>query len=443
MRVRLKVRLYDASPSVQMYRCDNKAFISFFPIDQSTYDAQQIETLMNTPIGDFVQGRFEELWNAPGTVKLREVTSMPLRLSRSGSRARPVRGALRAPRRRALRHRSPAAAPHHPLRHRHPAGPAGRRGTPPTGSTRPTRRSRPPTTGSMMLFRAKYGLDLAPPTGNDDPMIISLIPDTATHDVAVADEARRASGASAILGSWRHRTRPNRSGSAGSSTLTGRSFHSPYGAEALRRFAAQLGRAGARHGAARRRPLPAAPLRPAAGHRGRTDGRLRRPGARGVPAGHQPALPRPGPPVRADAGARRPGAAPPRRRSTSGWPSRCGRWVTGRSGCTRSASSPAAATPACPPPRVATATGISSSACTCSPAATASAVSRSWSWPTAPLERFTLGQPLDCVIVEDAAVWHEVTPIRAAPGAAEGVRDMLLVDLNPYPACSHPDAAEP
>ena len=48
------------------------------------------------------------------------------------------------------------------------------------------------------------------------------------------------------------------------------------------------------------------------------------------------------------------------------------------------------------------------------------------------VERFTLEQPLDSVIVEDAAVWHEVTPIRAAPGAAEGIRDMLLVDLNPY-----------
>lgn len=46
-------------------------------------------------------------------------------------------------------------------------------------------------------------------------------------------------------------------------------------------------------------------------------------------------------------------------------------------------------------------------------------------------ERFLLSECLDTVIVEDAAVWHEVTPIRAAPGAGQGVRDMLLVDLNP------------
>jgi hypothetical protein len=47
---------------------------------------------------------------------------------------------------------------------------------------------------------------------------------------------------------------------------------------------------------------------------------------------------------------------------------------------------------------------------------------------------FTLEHPLDTVVVEDAAVKHEVTPIRAARGSTEGVRDMLLVDLNPYRA---------
>jgi len=50
------------------------------------------------------------------------------------------------------------------------------------------------------------------------------------------------------------------------------------------------------------------------------------------------------------------------------------------------------------------------------------------------VSEFTLARPLDTVVVEDAAVTHEVTPIHATPGKAEGVRDMLLVDLNPYRA---------
>jgi hypothetical protein len=81
----LRVRVYDASPSVQMYRCDNKAFIAFFPIDQSTYDAQQIEALMNTPIGDFVQSRFDELWSAPTTADLPAVTALRPRWTRPTS----------------------------------------------------------------------------------------------------------------------------------------------------------------------------------------------------------------------------------------------------------------------------------------------------------------------------------------------------------------------
>lgn len=45
--------------------------------------------------------------------------------------------------------------------------------------------------------------------------------------------------------------------------------------------------------------------------------------------------------------------------------------------------------------------------------------------------RLTLQQPLDSLIVDDTAVWHEVSPISPLPGAATGLRDMLLVDLNP------------
>jgi hypothetical protein len=44
--------------------------------------------------------------------------------------------------------------------------------------------------------------------------------------------------------------------------------------------------------------------------------------------------------------------------------------------------------------------------------------------------RRTLNEPFDSLMVDDARVMHEVTPI-AGRGAADGVRDMLLIDLNP------------
>ncbi|MEV4638750.1 2OG-Fe dioxygenase family protein [Actinoplanes sp. NPDC049548] len=46
--------------------------------------------------------------------------------------------------------------------------------------------------------------------------------------------------------------------------------------------------------------------------------------------------------------------------------------------------------------------------------------------------RLTLREPFDSLMVDDARLTHEVTPI-AGRGDGDGVRDMLLVDLNPAP----------
>jgi hypothetical protein len=178
VRIRLKVRVYDASPSVQMYRCDNKAFISFFPIDQSTYDAQQIETMMNTPIGDFVQGRFEELWSASTTVRLQDVTSMRLLLHRNTTLLGPcdvrfVRfdGKYYVTGQRLLKHitRYDIAT----LRAEVDDGTVGRFALDEADEIDAADYTR-----VLTLFRAKYGLELRHP-GGDDPVLISLIPESA------------------------------------------------------------------------------------------------------------------------------------------------------------------------------------------------------------------------------------------------------------------------
>lgn len=48
-----------------------------------------------------------------------------------------------------------------------------------------------------------------------------------------------------------------------------------------------------------------------------------------------------------------------------------------------------------------------------------------------PEQKFTLMSVLDSVLIDDRSVTHEVTPIRATQDNP-AVRDMLLVDLNPY-----------
>jgi hypothetical protein len=63
----LQVRVYDASPSVQLYRWDDKALISFFPVGVRAYDARQIEAYMDSPLGQFMESRFDELWSSTTT----------------------------------------------------------------------------------------------------------------------------------------------------------------------------------------------------------------------------------------------------------------------------------------------------------------------------------------------------------------------------------------
>ncbi|SFF28493.1 hypothetical protein SAMN05421541_108140 [Actinoplanes philippinensis] len=59
----LKVCVYDASPSIQLYQWDGRALISFFPIGKVSFDVPQLEVDMASPWGQFVDRRFDELWD--------------------------------------------------------------------------------------------------------------------------------------------------------------------------------------------------------------------------------------------------------------------------------------------------------------------------------------------------------------------------------------------
>ncbi|WP_431913562.1 DUF5919 domain-containing protein [Micromonospora carbonacea] len=65
LRDRLQVRVYDASPSIQLYQWDARALISFFPIGKLSFNVPQLEVDMDSPWGGFVHARFEELWGQP------------------------------------------------------------------------------------------------------------------------------------------------------------------------------------------------------------------------------------------------------------------------------------------------------------------------------------------------------------------------------------------
>jgi hypothetical protein len=92
LRERLDIRVYDAMPSVQLYRWDDKAFISFYPLGQLAYDTPQIEAFMATPWGEFVQARFDELWTGRETLPLRDYMTLEMRVHHDGTDLGACRG---------------------------------------------------------------------------------------------------------------------------------------------------------------------------------------------------------------------------------------------------------------------------------------------------------------------------------------------------------------
>jgi hypothetical protein len=54
--------LYTASPSITVYRWDEKALVSFFPVGKISSQGIQLEITVSSPLGEFVNQRFNTLW---------------------------------------------------------------------------------------------------------------------------------------------------------------------------------------------------------------------------------------------------------------------------------------------------------------------------------------------------------------------------------------------
>jgi hypothetical protein len=80
----LEMRIYDASPSMSLYRWDDKVLISFYPLHERVATARQIETYVSNPLGEFAQSRFDELWTADTSRSVEEYMRMPVSVRNSG-----------------------------------------------------------------------------------------------------------------------------------------------------------------------------------------------------------------------------------------------------------------------------------------------------------------------------------------------------------------------
>jgi hypothetical protein len=57
-----KVRVYNASPSISLYRWDEKSLVSFYPVERLSGQGAQLEVAARSPLGQFVNDRFNSLW---------------------------------------------------------------------------------------------------------------------------------------------------------------------------------------------------------------------------------------------------------------------------------------------------------------------------------------------------------------------------------------------
>lgn len=85
---RFQVQVYDTAPLAAYYRWDQRALISFFPVDRSSVDTTQYETSVNSNFAQFVEKRFYESWLAPNTRTLQQYFTLPVTIIRDGGEPR-------------------------------------------------------------------------------------------------------------------------------------------------------------------------------------------------------------------------------------------------------------------------------------------------------------------------------------------------------------------
>ncbi len=72
------VRMYTASPAITIYRWDEKALVSFFPVGKISSQGTQLEIIVGSPLGEYVNERFNSLWS--GGKDVRRFMRLPVTL---------------------------------------------------------------------------------------------------------------------------------------------------------------------------------------------------------------------------------------------------------------------------------------------------------------------------------------------------------------------------
>ncbi|MER6735457.1 hypothetical protein [Streptomyces puniciscabiei] len=77
-RALLEVRLCQTSPGVTLYRWDERCLVSFLTVGRLSGEGVQLEVAVRSPLGTFVEQRFDELWRQ--SKPMEHFTRLPLTL---------------------------------------------------------------------------------------------------------------------------------------------------------------------------------------------------------------------------------------------------------------------------------------------------------------------------------------------------------------------------
>lgn len=86
-----EVRLYDASASITLYRWDERALVSFLPIGRFSEFGAQLEVTTRSPLGEFLEQRFRDLWEGTGTIGMGDFLQTTITLVEDENSARSFR----------------------------------------------------------------------------------------------------------------------------------------------------------------------------------------------------------------------------------------------------------------------------------------------------------------------------------------------------------------
>lgn len=81
---RLKVKLYNNIPSLAMYMCKPYLFVTFFRAGELTTMSQQLKLHIDSPVSEFINQRFDQIWKDPKTISLEDCLYVKLDIIKSG-----------------------------------------------------------------------------------------------------------------------------------------------------------------------------------------------------------------------------------------------------------------------------------------------------------------------------------------------------------------------